>query len=109
MILYCMLTGLYPFEEANIFDVLKKMEQGHEAIYFPTSLSSGHHLKDKNKNKQKEHTRTIINKIDAIDLLKRIFVSNPDERATIEEIMKHKWMKEKEGEENASSFFGPNS
>ncbi len=41
VILYCMLTGLYPFEEANIFDVLKKMEQGYESVYFPSNLPPG--------------------------------------------------------------------
>jgi 5'-AMP-activated protein kinase catalytic alpha subunit len=69
VILYRMLTGKHPFEAATIAQLAVTIMRTR--IRFPASLSQ-----------------------DAVDLLKRILIADPEKRCTIREIRAHPWFNE---------------
>ncbi|CAG9334066.1 unnamed protein product [Blepharisma stoltei] len=68
VILYAMLCGYLPFEDQNTATLYKKIRSGEYKV--PKHLS-----------------------LEAIDILKRILNTNPEERYTVEQIRGHPWFK----------------
>jgi hypothetical protein len=68
VVLYAMLCQAYPIDAPNLMGLLRKLKALR--IEYPDNLSA-----------------------DVKDLLKRIFVADPNRRLTIEQIKAHKWMK----------------
>lgn len=66
VILYIMLTGVFPFEGSTLQCVADEVTHAH--VYYPSQFSE-----------------------DLIDLFKHIFIINPKNRYTAEDIMKHPW------------------
>jgi len=69
VVLFLLLTGKFPFEDESIPVLLEKLNQGHEAIEFPSTFSD-----------------------DLISLFQIIFIAHPQKRATIPRILAHPWM-----------------
>ncbi|KAK7201706.1 SNF1-related protein kinase [Novymonas esmeraldas] len=68
VVLYAMLCGTLPFDESNIAVLFKKIQTADYAA--PSYISS-----------------------QAQDLLRRVLVVNPLERATMEQVMQHPWLR----------------
>ena len=80
IILYVMLTGSYPFEADNIPDLSRLI--ANVSIDYPSDLPPK-----------------------AVELLKKIIVSDPKERYTVEQIKKDPWFNEEEPREEVISAF----
>jgi len=84
VVLFSMLSGLFPFEEESVPLTLEKMQQGYKAIKFPSSIPK-----------------------DALSLFEIIFDPDPSTRATIADIEAHPWMSDpnEEGQKKALAYF----
>eukprot|EP00047_Mylnosiga_fluctuans_P016458 m.54599 g.54599 ORF g.54599 m.54599 type:complete len:325 (-) comp6604_c1_seq1:1878-2852(-) len=68
VILYILLTGTYPFRDTHPANLFHKIQQGHQAVFFPPNMS--------------EAPR---------DILRRLLVKEPHLRLTADELMKDLW------------------
>ncbi|OHT01085.1 5'-AMP-activated protein kinase catalytic subunit alpha-2 [Tritrichomonas foetus] len=71
VLLYAMVTGTLPFDDDNVQMMLQKIAYTEPS--YPSNLS-----------------------LQLIDLLKKILVKNPDQRATIKKIREHPWFSQSE-------------
>jgi len=68
VILYILLTGTYPFRDSHPANLFHKIQQGHNAVFFPPAMSEA-----------------------ARDLLRRLLVKEPHLRMTAEELLHDLW------------------
>jgi len=68
VILYLLLTGMYPFRDSHPANLFHKIQQGHSAVFFPPSMSEA-----------------------ARDLIRRLLVKEPHLRMTADELAKDLW------------------
>ena len=66
IVLYCMLVGALPFDDEDIHILYQQIRDGK--FYLPSTLSN-----------------------EAIDLLKKLLIVDPEKRISIEDIKKHSW------------------
>ncbi len=66
IVLYCMLVGALPFDDEDIHVLYQQIREGK--FYLPSTLSN-----------------------EAIDLLKKLLIVEPDKRISISDIKKHPW------------------
>jgi carbon catabolite-derepressing protein kinase len=71
VILYIMLTGTYPFQDSHPASLFHKIQQGHSAVFFPTSMSEG-----------------------ARDIIRSLLVKEPHLRLTAAELMSDLWFRD---------------
>ena len=86
VLLYAMTTGLLPFDEKSPRDLYARVISGDYVL--PTNLSQG------TVEKRTSNVFHLLIRLfsDLADLIHRLLVVNPSERATMSEVLNHSWV-----------------